>query len=201
MPHATLKTMFEAAHLMTVEEWAALGEDAEGELEDGVLVEEEMASLLHEMVVKWLLVLLSGYFDPKGGFVAGSRVGIAIAPRRGRIPDVVCFGPGKRPEPRGVVRVPPDVIVEVISPDQPMHVRRDRVQKPEDYARIGVKYYWLVDPEARTFEIWELGDDKRYVHACAATEGRISSIPGCPGLVVDLDAIWAELDRLLQPAP
>ena len=198
MPHATLKTMADAAHLMTVEEWAALGED--GELEDGVLVEEEMASLLHEMVVKWLLFLLSAYFDPKGGFVAGSRVGIVIGPRRGRLPDVVCFGPGKRPEPRGVVRVPPDLIVEVLSPDQPQHVRRDRIQKPDDYAKIGVRFYWLVDPEARTFEIWELDDDsKRYARACAAMDGKIDPVPGCPGLVVDLDALWAELDRLLNP--
>jgi Uma2 family endonuclease len=199
MPHATLKNaMADAAHLMTVEEWGALDEDDDRELEDGVLVEGEMTNLLHELVVKWLVVLLSGYFDPKGGFVCGSGIGIVIGPRRGRIPDVVCFAPGKRPEPRGVVRVPPDVIVEVISPDQLQHVRRDRIQKPIDYAKIGVRYYWLVDPEARTFEIWELGDDERYARACAATEGAIDSIPGCPGLVVNLDALWAELDRLLN---
>jgi Uma2 family endonuclease len=190
--------MADAAHLLTVEEWGALDEDVRCELEDGVLVEEEMANLLHETVVLWLLVLLNGYFKPKGGFVAGSRVGIVIGPRRGRIPDVVCFGPGKRPEPRGVVRVPPDVIVEVISPDQPQHVRRDRIQKPTDYAKIGVRYYWLVDPEARTFEIWELDDAKRYVRACAATDGKLDPVPGCPGLVVDVDALWSELDRLLE---
>jgi Uma2 family endonuclease len=189
--------MADAAHLMTVEEWGELDEDDPRELEDGVLVEAEMTNFLHELVVKWLVVLLSGYFDPKGGFVVGSGVGIVIGPRRGRIPDVVCFGPGKRPEPRGILRVPPDVIVEVISPDQAQHVRRDRIQKPTDYAKIGVRYYWLVDPEARTFEIWELGDDKRYTRACAAVDGAIDLVPGCPGLVVDLDALWSELDRLL----
>jgi Uma2 family endonuclease len=182
---------------MTVDEWAALDEDVAGELEDGVLVEEEMPTLLHETVVKWLIVVLSGYFDTRGGLVAGSNVKIMIGPRRGRLPDVVCFRPGKRPEPRGIVRVAPDVVVEVLSPDQPVHVRRDRVQKPDEYARIGVRSCWIVDPEARTFEIWELNKARRYVRACAATKGRIENIPSCEELVVDVDALWAELDRLL----
>ena len=34
--------------LMTLEEWAAMPEDDEGELVDGVLVEEEMPDLTHE---------------------------------------------------------------------------------------------------------------------------------------------------------
>ena len=198
MPHATLKTMADVAHLMTLDEWGALEEDVEGELVDGVLVEEEMPTFLHDTAVKWLLFLLSAYFEPKGGFVGGPEIKIAIRSRRGRKPDVLCFGPGKRPEPRGVVRVPPDLVVEVVSP-LPTDVRRDRIEKPDDYADIGVRYYWLVDPEARTLEIWELGEDKRYARACAATEGTIEAIPGCPDLVVDLDALWAALDRLLDP--
>ena len=39
---------------MTLEEWAAMPEDDEGELVDGVLVEEEMPDLTHETVVAWL---------------------------------------------------------------------------------------------------------------------------------------------------
>jgi Uma2 family endonuclease len=181
---------------MTVNEWASLEEDVQGELVDGVLVEEEMTSVLHERVVMWLALRLGPYFEAHGGLALGSGVKLAVRPRRGRIADLVCYDRGKKPEPRGAVRVPPDVAVEVVSPD-PRDERRDRVEKPDDYAAFGVRWYWLVDPELRSFEIWELGADGRYSRALAAIEGTVSSVPGYEGLSLDLDALWAEVDGLL----
>ena len=39
---------------MTLEEWAALDEDEPGEIVDGVLVEDEVPSMVHERVVVWI---------------------------------------------------------------------------------------------------------------------------------------------------
>lgn len=183
---------------MSLDEWAALDEDVPGELVDGLLQEEEMPSLVHECVVRWLILLLAPYMAARGGQVFGSGVRLAVRVRGGRVPDVVCFGPGKKPEARGVVRVPPDIVVEVVSPS-PSDERRDRIEKPDDYAAFGVKYYWLVDPELRSFEVWELGADGRYVRACSAIRGTVERVPGCEGLVVDLDSLWGEVNRLLEP--
>lgn len=180
---------------MSLDDWAALPEDQPGELVDGALEEEEVPDATHEVVVAWLLDLLRTYFRPRGGLVLGSGLKLGVQPRRGRLGDVVCYAAGRRPPKRGLVRVPPDVLVEVVSPS-PQDERRDRVQKPDEYAAFGVRLYWLVDPGLRTFEIWELGPGGKYVHACAAERGKLVDVPGCEGMMVDLDALWAEVDEL-----
>ncbi len=93
------------------------------------------------------------------------------------------------------MRVPPSIAVEVVSL-APRHQRRDRVEKVDDYARFGIRWYWLLDPAARTLQILELGADGRYVVALGATDGVVESVPGCEGLRLDLDGLWREIDAL-----
>ncbi|WP_394829519.1 Uma2 family endonuclease [Pendulispora albinea] len=181
--------------LMTLEEWAELDDGESGELVDGYLEEEEMGSFIHDFVVLWLGSLLLQWIAPRGGHAAASEVKFGVTTNRGRKPDLTVFFPGRRPEPRGLVRLPPDIAVEVIS-HAPRDRRRDRVAKLSEYAAFGIRYYWLVDPDARIVEIFELGSDGRYVLALGAFEGRITSVPGCEGLELHLDDLWLQLDRL-----
>jgi Uma2 family endonuclease len=179
---------------MTLDEWYALEEDAEGELVDGVLVEEEVPSFAHEAVVAWLVQVLGAWLG-ESGWVFGSEGKFGVAPRRGRKPDVSVFLAGRRPPARGLARTPPDIAIEVVSPT-PRDERRDRVEKFDDYAAFGVRWYWLVDPELRIFEVYERGDDGRYVRALAATDAKVEALPGCPGLTLDIPALWARIERL-----
>jgi hypothetical protein len=64
-----------------------------------------------------------------------------------------------------------------------------------EYAAFGARYYGIVDPELRTVEILELGEDRTYRIALAASAGTHAA-PGCDGLTVDLDALWAEIADL-----
>jgi Uma2 family endonuclease len=186
---------------LSIGEWVTLPEDEPGELVDGCLVEEEMPDLVHEIVVSWLLRTLGAWLGDRGGFVFGSEVKLVVGARGGRKPDVSLYLPnGAVPPRRGPVRIPPDVVVEIVSPTA-RDARRDRIDKVTDYATFGVRYYWLIDPAARTFEILELGTDAGYVRALGAAEGRLDAIPGCAGLTIDLDALWSEIERLGPPAP
>ena len=178
---------------MTIKEWADLPADVRGELVDGHLTEEEMPTRAHERVVTWLLVFFSRWLDSRGGEVTGSEMKYAVSARKGRKPDVTVFLPGRPPlsGSERVTTVPSDIAVEVITPT-PRDTRRDRIDKAHEYARFGVRWYWLVDPAVGTLEIFELGARGRYELAVAASTGKVK-VPGCRGLVLDLDALWRKV--------
>ena len=180
---------------MTFEAWASLPEDEPGEIVDGMLVEDEMTDWLHEEIVSALNAHLRAWARRRDGRVGGSDAKFAVSPTRGRKPDLAVYLDGRRPPARGVIDVPPDIMVEVVSP-RPRDGRRDRVDKTLEYAAFGVAYYWIVDPQIRAFEVLARAGDGRYIHALTAGDGVLKEIPGCPGLVIDLDELWQIADDL-----
>ncbi|WP_281316557.1 Uma2 family endonuclease [Polyangium sp. y55x31] len=179
---------------MTLEQWADMDEDEPGELVDGTLVEEEVPTNLHELIVSWLLYALMTWAKERGGRVFGSEHKLGVSTRRGRKPDVTVYAPRTKIDLQASLsRVAPLMVVEVISP-RARDVRRDRVEKLADYARFGVRWYWLLDPAVRLLEVLELGADGRYTIALQASTERVS-IPGCDGLVLDLADLWREVDE------
>ncbi len=175
---------------MSLEEWAALDEDVAGELVDGVLVEEEDVGALHETIAGHLVFLLRSWLGTRGR-VLTSDAKFAVSEARGRKPDVTVYFEKTRLPARRAVSVPPDIAIEIVSPT-PRDRRRDRFEKLVEYARFGIRQYWLIDPEPRTFEVLVRQADATYAIALVASEGQLA-VPGCEGLVVDLDAMWAEI--------
>lgn len=185
----------ESDRRMTLAEWADRDEDAPGELVDGRLVEDEEVGFLHDLVVGWVIRVLGNWVVPRGGLVAASDARFGVTATRGRKPDVSVYFAGRRPPATGLITVPPDIVIEVVSP-RPRDARRDRIEKMAEYAVFGVAYYWIVDPVARTLEIFELGADGRYASALGAADGLVTGVPGCDDLGLDLDSLWAEVDSL-----
>ncbi|MCC6522822.1 MAG: Uma2 family endonuclease [Polyangiaceae bacterium] len=101
-----------------------------------------------------------------------------------------------KPPRRGAVRTPPDIVLEVLS-STPRDERRDRVHKMDDYAAFGVGWYWLLDPAARVLELYALDRARgRHVRELGATDGKLTRVPGCDGLELDLDVLWRRIDAL-----
>ena len=180
---------------MSLDEWARLPEDEPGELVGGHLAEEEMPDPIHELTVTWLVILLGSWLKGRGGFVFGSELKVKVTERGGRKPDISVVLPGAAAPPRrGLLKAPPDIVVEVVTAT-PRDERRDRVEKMTEYALADVRFYWIVDPGLGSFEVFELAEGQRYVRVLAATQGAVAA-PGCEDLLIDLDALWSELDRL-----
>jgi len=186
----------DAERRITFAEWVCLPEDEPGEFVDGRLVEDEVPGAAHEVIVTWVIAVLHRWLDAKGGVVLGSDAKFEVSALRGRKPDACAYLPGSpMPPPWGVIRERPDIMVEVVSPTL-RDTHRDRVEKYQEYAAFGVPWYWIIDPQKRTFEVHELGADGCYVLARSATNGRVACTPALEGLTLDLDALWSRVDRL-----
>lgn len=173
--------------LVTWDEFVALDEDDLRELCDGRLVEFEVPNLFHEAAVAALIEHLGPWARAHGAVALPSGYKVRISRIRGAMPDVQVIPKGAvLPENEvGLVRGVPLLAVEILSPTR--H-RYDRVTKLEWYASIGVREYWIVDPDARTIERLVL-ENGRYVIAQTATEGLFEP-EGWHGLAIPLDALF-----------
>jgi Uma2 family endonuclease len=115
-----------------------------------------------------------------GTFVDSHRLGeVFVAPLDVKLPagisnpvepDIVFFRRGNLPgEEDSFFEGVPDLIAEVLSPRTR---RRDRTIKLKAYQEAGVPEYWIVDPEARTVEVYVLKDG-RYVELCRGGVGDV----------------------------
>lgn len=150
-PTHEIVDLFPAQGEWTEEEYLALDTNRLIELSDGKLEALPMPSDFHQLISGRLFAALFA-------FVTAKRLGqIRYAPLRVRLgsgkfrePDLV-FVAAAHDDRRGKQYwQPPDLVVEVISPDDP---RRDRVVKRREYALAGIPEYWLIDPEAATVEV------------------------------------------------
>lgn len=53
--------------------------------------------------------------------------------------------------PRGEMRIPPDLAVEVVSPNDPAEYLQDKLN---DYLRVGVPLVWFIYPESRVAVVY-----------------------------------------------
>ncbi|WP_437635901.1 Uma2 family endonuclease [Sorangium sp. So ce854] len=107
------------------------------------------------------------------------------------VPDLAGWRRERMPElpETAYFALAPDWICEVLSASTE---DVDRHEKMPVYAREGVRHAWLVDPIARTLEVYALGEDRRWglavVHRDAA---RVRAQP-FDAIELDLSVLWAK---------
>lgn len=173
----------------TWEEFVALPDEDRRELLDGMLVEVDVPTKIHEHIVVLLAFYLHGWARPRrAGLVLGSGYRVKISPTRGVMPDVQFYrrdNPFPRPA-QGLEEGHPDLVVEIISPTSGPY---DRVKKLRYYAEIGVPEYWIVDPAEQTLQRLTL-DRGRYVVAEALAGDEVFRPESFEGLEIPLTELW-----------
>ena len=108
-----------------------------------------------------------------------------------REPDLVYLRPERIPNrrrpPKGA-----DLAMEVVSEGEENR-HRDLVIKPEEYARAGIKEYWIVDPQERRVTVLTLEGTNYRVHG-EFTAGMQATSVLLPGFMVDVSAVLAAGD-------
>jgi Uma2 family endonuclease len=100
---------------------------------------------------------------------------------------------GLSPEQRrGFAPLCPDLVVELASSrDEGPRGLTARRQKMASYQRNGARLGWLLIPEQRAVEIWEPLADAPAEPRRMEAASRLEADPQFPGLVVELEPIWA----------
>ena len=147
----------ERTKLLTADDLLRLySEGVRGELIRGVFCETMSAGEEHGEIVLNLGIILGGFIKPRRlGRLVGSDTGVRLGrnPDTVREPDIAFISAEKRPRGirnTGYVEVIPDLVVEVVSPN-------DRLAEVNDKALMwlnyGVPIVWVVYPDTRAVEI------------------------------------------------
>jgi len=167
--------------ILTYKDYEALPADGRRyEIHDGGLSVTPAPSPRHQRILGALHLMLAQHVNSRAlGEVFLSPIDCILSDVSIVQPDLVYLDPGrgKLVSDRGI-EGPPTLVVEILSPST---TEIDRSTKRQLYAKYGVLYYWIVDPEARAIEAYVLSAGG-YQLAARATGPEAVSLPPFPDL-------------------
>ena len=153
--------------------------DKRTELVRGTLVVRELAGGRHGFVAMNLAAELVGYVKRSGGgavFAAETGFKLASNPDTVRAPDVAFVRRERLPDPlpAGFPALAPDLVVEVLSPDDRP---REVLAKIAEWLTAGARLVWIVDPEQRLARVYRDNRSAAIVSAGDTLDGE-DVLPG-----------------------
>ncbi len=174
---------------LTVHDLDELPEDDSTRYEviDGELHMSPFPFVPHQRVATRLLLVLGAHLEKNPvGEVFTSNTKVVLAETTGVGPDLVYLANEHMDQLRvDGIYGPPDLVVEVTSSKPGL----DRVIKHRKYAEARVPHYWIINPDARTLEAFELAGD-RYDLAATVRSDEAFSPKLFPGLTIPLARLF-----------
>ena len=180
---------------LTYSDYEALPADGRRyEIHGGELSVTPSPSLDHQIILANLLRVLFPHVPSVApGLLLAAPLDVILADTVDETtivqPDILYVAPDRMAlTSRRGIEGGPTLAVEILSPSTR---RIDRVTKTRLYARYDVPFLWLVDPDARTVEAFELHAG-RYTLALAATGSEPVDLPPFTGLGLVPDRLWPD---------
>ena len=160
------------------------------ELYDGEVLVVPAPVPRHQLAAQNIVARLRVYRATHGGLVLESPIDIVFSEFDVVQPDIVFFARARAHlvKPDEAIRHPPDLAIEVLSPST---AATDRGKKMQMLAGYGVPEYWLVEPRAKTIEMYAVSD-ACYVLAQMASSGTIAGAQTLPELSFPTHEIFGD---------
>ena len=177
-------------------------EERRREFINGKWIASSKATGKHMLTLSRVGMLLGWPFDLGRGGPGGWW--IIDAPqvlfyRNKMIPDLAGWRKERLPEVPDVslIEVVPDWVCEVISPGSR---KADRQVKPPIYWQSGVKFMWLIEPEAQRVEVFSAGE-RNWVLEGFFQAGDLAKMPPFEAVEVSLLDLWGQPPIMTQDPP
>jgi len=176
--------------VLTYEDYCSLPDDGlRYEILDGELEMSPSPSVDHQRIAGALFAELRAHLQANQlGEALVAPVDVLLADTTIVVPDLVYVSRARAALiTRRAVEGAPDLLVEILSPSS---TRRDRHTKAALYARLGVAFYWIVDPDARTLEEYERGPAGDYRLVATHAGAGVARTACFPALALELARVW-----------
>jgi Uma2 family endonuclease len=132
--------------------WEISNEDTHFELIDEVLYINSPASIEHEEIFRYLMIIFSYYFEViEKGKVLGSRIVMRLSPKWNPEPDLIILLPSNYHKIKeNKVDGAADLVVEILSKSTK---DTDLGKKLPKYLEVGVREVWIINPLEKEIEI------------------------------------------------
>jgi Uma2 family endonuclease len=180
---------------MTAAQYFMLGEDPPGlrlELVNGDIVVSPSPAFDHAYTDRQLSALLTNHINQNDLGVLLGDIDTIFDNLNVRRPDILFIAKSRLHLITGHgIPIIPDLCIEILSPSSATY---DQIEKFNLYASSGVPHYWIVDPKGRTFDAYQLVDQK-YVRKTAARDRDTVAAAPFPELQMPLAQLWSPLPQ------
>ena len=164
------------------------------ELWNGELIIPPSPSFEHQENSLYFYEKLKGWVTQhRLGKVVAAPMDMVLSPHRSVQPDVLFIAKERLGIIQRCVRGPADLVAEVVSPGSR---HRDRIDKRDLYEQYGVREFWLIDPEARTVEVFFL-ENEQYRLVGRFRSGQTARSRLLTGFKVKVDHLFASEETSL----
>jgi len=188
-----MKMLATALNKASYEDLYSIPENMIGEIFDGELFVMPRPSFRHSHAASVISMEISAPFHigrgGPGGWIILYEPEICLGENI-LVPDLAGWKKERLPQPpdENYTTIPPDWVCEILSPST---VRIDRIRKMHIYACFEVKYSWLIDPIAKTLEIFKLESDRWVLLSAYSEHDKVRAEP-FQEIEIALQNLWWE---------